>query len=343
MDSNGVVKLLYGFPNGTDGAGPYAALVQGTNGFLYGTAAFGGLNGVGTVFRMTTNGTGVEAWPLGPASGGFVPFAGLVQGLDGDFYGTADCGGGNGYGTVFKLTSGGVLTGIHSFNNEDGAYPNVNLMQGGDGNFYGATFGGGANGSGTLFKITPTGIFTSLFSFANTNGVTPIAALMQDFAGNFYGTTYAGGAYGAGTVFKLSADGTFTSLYSLTGGDDGNNCSCGLLLASDGNLYGATQYGGVYGFGTVFRISLDGRLATLVQFDGYQGANPEGTLIQGTDGNLYGVTVNGGANGWGAIFRVSIDSPLQITQQPQPQQAFADDTVASVSRRSAACPFHISG
>ena len=201
-------------------------------------------------------------------------------------------------------------------------------MQGGDGNFYGATFGGGTNGGwGTIFKITPTGIFTSLFSFANTNGATPVSALVQDFAGNFYGTTYAGGAYGAGTVFKLSADGIFTTLYSFTGGDDGNNCSCGLVLASDGNLYGATQFGGVYGFGTVFRISLDGRLATLVQFDGYQGANPEGTLIQGTDGNLYGMTDFGGTNGAGAIFRLSIDSPLQIIQQPQPQQAFAGDTV----------------
>ena len=123
------------------------------------------------------------------------------------------------------------------------------------------------------------------------------------------GTAWPGGPFtgadGAGTVFKLAADGTFTSLYSFTGGDDGSNCSGGLLLASDGNLYGTTESGGVYGLGTVFRISPDGTLATLVQFDGYQGANPEGTLIQGTDGRLYGTTQNGGANGWGAIFRLS--------------------------------------
>ena len=134
-------------------------------------------------------------------------------------------------------------------------------------------------------------------------------------------------AYGAGTVFKLAADGTFTSLYSFTGGNDGSNCYGGLLLASDGNLYGTTESGGVYGLGTVFRITTDGTLATLVNFDGYQGANPECTLIQGTDGRLYGTTQNGGANGWGAIFRLSLDSPLQITQQPQPQLAFAGDTV----------------
>jgi uncharacterized repeat protein (TIGR03803 family) len=194
---------------------------------------------------------------------------------------------------------------------------------------YGATYGGGTNGGlGTIFKITPTGIFTSLFSFDNTNGATPPAPLAGDSSGNFYGTTYARGAYGAGTVFKLSADGVFTTLYSFTGGEDGNHCSDGLLPASDGNLYGATQFGGVYGFGTVFRISLEGTLATLVQLDGYQGAAAFGTLIQGTDGNLYGITDFGGTNGVGVIFRLSIDSPLQITQQPQPQQVFEGDAVA---------------
>jgi uncharacterized repeat protein (TIGR03803 family) len=333
MDTNGVVTLVYAFPNGTGGnnppygSSPFAALIQGTNGLLYGTAAYSGVNGDGTVFRMTTNGAGVVAWSLNSASSGAVPFAGLVQGQDGNFYGTADTGGAAGYGTVFKLTPGGALTALHSFDNEDGAYPNVNLMQGRDGNFYGATFGGGAYGSGTIFKITPAGVFTSLFSFANTNGATPVAALVQDSNGNFYGATFAGSAYGAGTVFKLAADGTFTSLYCFTGSNDGANPNCGLLLASDGNLYGATQYGGVYGFGTVFRISLDGTLATLVQFDGYQGANPQGALIQGTDGNLYGMTENGGANDAGAIFRLTLRGPLQITQQPQSQLAFAGDTV----------------
>jgi uncharacterized repeat protein (TIGR03803 family) len=360
MDTNGVVTLVYAFPNGfggnnpANGSLPCAALVQGTNGFLYGTAVAGGdANGDGTVFRTTTNGATV-GWSLNSASSGSQPYGGLVQGWDGNFYGTAYTGGAYrygapwGYGTVFKLTSSGSLTGIHSFGYEDGAYPSSTLVQGADGALYGTTQGGGTNGSatpgapwvseflyqaggtnggwGTIFKVTPTGILTSLFSFANTNGAWPVAGLVQDSSGTFYGTTTAGGAYGAGTVFKLSADGRFTSLYSFTGGNDGSNCSGGLLLASDGNLYGTTESGGVYGLGTVFRISSDGTLATLLHFDGYQGANPECTLIQGTDGRLYGTTQNGGANGWGAIFRLSLNSPLQITQQPQPQQGFAGDT-----------------
>jgi uncharacterized repeat protein (TIGR03803 family) len=226
--------------------------------------------------------------------------------LDGNFYGTAWAGGTYGYGTVFKLTAGGSLTGIHSFTKTDGANPACPLVQGADGNFYGTTKNGGTHGGwGTIFRMTPAGILTSLSSFANTNGAYPVAGLTQDTGGTFYGTTCAGGTCGAGTVFKLAPDGTFTSLFSFTGGNDGSNCSGGLLLASDGNLYGTTQYGGGYGLGTVFRISLDGTLATLVQFDGYQGANPGGTLIQGTDGNFYGITVNGGASGLGAIFRLS--------------------------------------
>ncbi len=333
MDTNGVVTLVYTFQNSSDGSYPYAALVQGTNGLLYGTAVGGGAKATARFsgwLRMAARQPG--RWIL-PAVAR-MPYGGLVQGRDGNFYGTTYHGGASsygapywGYGTVFRLTASGSLTAIHSFDYEEGAYPSSTLVQGGDGSFYGTTQGGGTNGGwGTIFKITPAGILTSLFSFANTNGAVPFAGLVQDSGGTFYGTTTAGGAYGAGTVFKLAADGTFASLYSFTGGNDGSNCSGGLLLASDGNLYGTTVGGGAYGLGTVFRISPEGTLATLVSFDGYQGANPECTLIQGTDGRLYGTTQNGGANGWGAIFRLSLDSPLQITQQPQPQQGFAGDS-----------------
>jgi uncharacterized repeat protein (TIGR03803 family) len=339
MDTNGVVTLVYGFPNGSggnnppNGAFPYATLVQGTNGLLYGTTSFGGATDDGMVYRMSTNAASVTAWSLTFASSGSVPYGGLVQGLDGNYYGTAQTGGPypggilGGYGTVFKLTDSGSLTPLQSFSYGDGQYPNSTLLQGSDGALYGTAWGGGTNGGwGTIFKITPGGILTPMFSFGNTNGAGPTSGLTRDSYGTFYGTTSSGGTNNAGTVFRLTADGTFTCLYSFTGGNDGSNCWGGLLLASDGNLYGTTATGGAYGLGTVFRISPDGTLASLVQFDGDQGANPYCTLIQGTDGRLYGTTQNGGANGWGAIFRITIDSPLQITQQPRPQQAFAGDT-----------------
>ncbi len=232
------------------------------------------------------------------------------------------------------------MTVLQSFKGADGEAPYGSLVQASNGDFYGTTLSGGANDlAGTLFKITPSGAFTTLFSFATTNG-SPAAGLTLDMEGNFYGTTTSGGISNAGTVFKLAADGTFSSLYSFTGGDDGGYPDGGLLLASDGNFYGTTSqggaYGGTYGNGTVFRISPDGDLLTLAQFDGYQGANPESALIQGTDGKLYGTAEYGGpgyegpilGGGDGVIYRLSIDSPLEITRQPRAQTAFAGDTVS---------------
>jgi len=327
MTANGAVSLVHAFTDGTDGGWPWAGVIQGTNGLLYGTTQNG------TVFRVTTNGA-TTGYSLSFDSSGSFPMAGLVQGADGNFYGTAVQGGAYtyrnpfGYGTVFKLTPAGVLAGVASFNFEAGAGPASTLIQGPDLSFYGTASAGGTNGGwGTIFRLSPNGTLNALFSFANTNGSSPIAGLILADDGNFYGTTYAGGAFNAGTVFKIGVDGTFSSLYSFTGGADGSNCYAGLLLASDGNLYGATESGGTYGLGTLFRISQEGGLVTLANFDGYQGANPEGRLVQGDDGALYGTTLYGGAAGDGTIFRLSIDLPLQITRQPRSQTVFAGETV----------------
>jgi uncharacterized repeat protein (TIGR03803 family) len=280
---------------------------------------------------MTTNGV-TTGYSFNPASTGSSPGGGLFQGTDGNFYGTTSSGGPGGDGTVFRLTAGGVLSALHSFRGVDGASPFCSLVQAADGDFYGTTLSGGADESGTLFKITPSGTLTTLFTFAATNG-SPTAGLTLDAEGSFYGTTGGGGTYGSGTVFKLAADGTFASLYSFTGDTDGGNPGVGLLLASDGNLYGTTAEGGdLGGFGTVFRISPSGDFLTLAQFDGYQGWVPHSALVEGTDGKLYGTTVIGGDSfavsfGYGVIYRLSIDSPLQITRQPQALTAFAGDTV----------------
>ena len=336
VDTNGIASLVHSFSNGSEGAFPYAGLVQGTNGLLYGMTRAGGTNnGEGTAFRISTGGT-ITSYSLNPPVTGGFPYGGLIQGTDGNFYGLTSLGGSSGYtsvfgsgnGTVVRLTAAGVLSALCSFNYEDGANPSSTLVQGRDGNFYGTAQGGGTNGGwGSVFKTTPAGTLTALFSFGNTNGATPFAGLAQDDDGTLYGTTYAGGAHNAGTVFKVSPDGAFSSLYSF-GGGDGSNCHGGLLLASDGNFYGTTENGGAYNAGTVFRLSPSGTLITVAQFDSYQGANPEGTLVQGTDGKLYGTTYNGGAHGKGAVFRLSMDAPLQITRQPQDVAAFAGDAVA---------------
>ena len=135
------------------------------------------------------------------------PEAALVQGSDGNFYGTTVLGGAHLKGTVFKIDATGSLTTLHSFSGSpgDGAVPFAGLVQGSDGNFYGTTASGGAFFQGTVFRMTPSGAITVLHSFNSffSEGAVPFAGLVQGSDGNFYGTTALGGAHGAGTVFKF--------------------------------------------------------------------------------------------------------------------------------------------
>jgi uncharacterized repeat protein (TIGR03803 family) len=196
--------------NGTDGLSPYGGLVLATNGNFYGTTVRGGTAGecmhdlgCGTVFKITPSGVLTTLHSFDNTDGAF-PDAGPVQATNGNFYGTTNEGGTNGYGTVFKITPSGVLTALHSFDNTDGAFPYGGLVQGTDRNFYGTTYGGGPTNSGTAFKITPRGVLTTLHSFDYTHGANPYAGLIQATNGRFYGETGVGGANGGGTVFSLS-------------------------------------------------------------------------------------------------------------------------------------------
>ena len=208
ITSGGSLTTLHSF-NGSDGARPFAGLVQ-AGGHFYGTTYNGGYGYLGTVFKITSGGSFTT---LHVFSGyGAFPYGGLVQGSDGNLYGTTsdnDNVGPTQYGTVFKITSGGSLTSLYSFNNSDGGIPYAGLVQGSDGNFYGTTVQGGATvlcwgGCGTEFKITSGGSLTTLYSFSYSDGATPYAGLVQGNDGNFYGTTAYGGASGYGTVFKIT-------------------------------------------------------------------------------------------------------------------------------------------
>ncbi len=324
--TNGTLTTLLSF-NGNNGAIPYGGLFLGKDNYFYGTAFGGGTYGDGTTFRITTAGAFTSLATLNGINGSY-PVAGLVQGSDGNFYGTTYEGGAYGFGTVFRMTTGGTLTTLAAFNSNDGGYPSPVLVQGNDGNFYGTTENGGTNGGwGTVFQMTPSGKLTSLYSFSDGNdGAIPVAGLVQATDGNFYGTTYEGGAYQSGTVFKITPSGSLTTLYAFTGGSDGAAPWGGLVQASDGNLYGTTQSGGTYGFGTVFRIAPNGSLTNIVQFESYNGANPSAALMQGSDGNLYGTTQNGGSLGVGTIFRITTSGPLQITGQPADQTTYLGGT-----------------
>ncbi len=233
------------------------------------------------------------------------PLDSLVQGSDGNFYGTTSGGGSNNAGIVFTITAQGTLSALHSFNGDDGYGPWASLVQGSDSNFYGTTEYGGASNAGGAFQITSAGTLTLLHSFTGSDGQYPLAGLVQGSDSNFYGTTSVGGTNSAGTVFKMTAQGTLTTLYQFSGGSDGSNIWAGLVQGSDGNFYGTTKEGGLLGLGTVFQITAQGTLTTLYQFSGSYGDTPLASLVQGSDSNFYGTTSGGGPHGAGIVFRIS--------------------------------------
>jgi uncharacterized repeat protein (TIGR03803 family) len=340
-----VLTSLYSFTGTNDCANPQAGLVQGSDGNLYGTTCWGGTNGGwGTVFKISTNGALTTLYAFGTVTDadgnpldGVEPCAGLVQGSDGSFYGTTEYGGTNSFGTVFRISTNGVLTTLYSFSGDDGANPDAGLVQGSDGYFYGTTEDGGPNGGyGTVFKISTSGALTTLYAFGtvtNTNGDPvdggiPRAGLVQGSDGYFYGTTSRFGTNGLdnggnGTVFKVSTNGALTTLYSFTGDSDDAHPYAALVQGREGNYYGATCVlgylnGASIGDGTVFKISTNGALTSLYSFTGTQdGAWPYAGLVQGTDGNFYGTTCYGGTNDNGTVFRLTVvPMPPQLTIIP---------------------------
>ncbi|HEY3914286.1 MAG TPA: choice-of-anchor tandem repeat GloVer-containing protein, partial [Verrucomicrobiae bacterium] len=184
----------------TNGASPYAGLIQGGNGLLYGTTRYGGDNGAGTVFEIDTNGNFTNLASFGGANG-----AGpnqIVQGRDGNFYGTTLEGGTSGAGTIFRMTSEGTIQSLFSFNGVSGSQPVGKLVPGLNGLLYGVTLSGGSNGLGTIFTINTNGAFTNVAAFADFGF--PPAGLIQGVDGNLYGTATSGGANGSGVIYELS-------------------------------------------------------------------------------------------------------------------------------------------
>jgi uncharacterized repeat protein (TIGR03803 family) len=320
--------VLHSF-DGTDGSQVFPGLVQASNGDLYGATADGGANSnrscvanCGTVFKITLAGKLTTLYSFCSQSGcsdGAEPQATLVQDTNGNLYGTT-FGGGNGGGTVFKISPGGKLSTLYTFCSKsgcsDGNGPAAPLVEATNGDLYGTTlFGGASNacsgGCGVVFKITLTGTLTTLHSFDSTDGAGPEAALVQSTDGNFYGTANQGGAHGGGTVFKITPSGKLTTLYnfcSLSSCTDGKAPLAGLVQGTDGNFYGTATQGGANSYGTVFKITPSGKLTTLDSFGPY--GYPEATLVLATDGTFYGTTSSGGTEGYGTIFKIKPSGKL---------------------------------
>ena len=263
---------------------------------------------------------------------GLNPVWNVVQGLDGNLYGTTEYGGADrscnsrqvGCGTVFKMTPTGGLTTLYSFcsqaNCPDGAYPLAGLLLFTNGDLYGSTSNGG-KGYGTIFKITPAGQLTTLYNFCSqsgcADGISPQGSLIRGTDGNFYGTTNlggtggCGGCHGGGTFFKVTPAGKLTKLYDFCKGTclDGYNPTNGLVQGKDGNFYGTVTGRSGYYDGRLFKLTPGGKLTVLYNFCTLakcaDGAFPYGALVQAADGNFYGTTSGGGTYNDGIFFKIT--------------------------------------
>ena len=262
-------------------------------------------------------------------AGGSQPFAGLTLDRGGNLYGTVYNGGvgncvwgyGFGCGFVFKLSKNGsawLLTPLHVFVGEDGAFPAGTVVFGPDGSLYGMTDGGEsgydrcADGCGEVYNLRPpqtacntvpcywTATVLYGFNGRDDGGFPSYAGPVFDPAGNLYGTTPYFGAGNDGVVFKLTpSHGTWTqSVIHTFRGSDGANPRGGVILDPSGDLYGTCEYGGSFGQGNVFELTPSGAgwtASTLYSFeDGIDGSVPVGGLVFSPSGDLYGTTVVGG-------------------------------------------------
>jgi uncharacterized repeat protein (TIGR03803 family) len=341
------LTTLHAFDS-TDGSYPFGGVVQALDGNLYGTTHSGGSANDGTVFKVSPGGafTSLKSFD-GTDGADLFDQTGLVQGSNGNLYGTAGYGGTNNRGTVFKISTAGKLTTIYNLCEQesctDGSSPYDGLVLGTNGELYGTTDFGGNYAYGEVFSITTAGKIKTIYSFCPASGCTdgarPTAGLIQASNGDFYGTTEAGGANknsmcsveGCGTIFKVTASGGLTTLYNFcaqSGCADGQTPYAGLIQGSDGNFYGTTTEGGPNNDGTVFKITPTGEFTTLWTFCSKEscadGIGPEGGLIQATDGNFYGTTSAGGSPGSGTIFKITSGGALTTVYNFCTQTGCAD-------------------
>lgn len=322
--------VIYDFSDsGGDGQMPVGALWPGTGGWFYGVTQSGGPGGQGTVFRINSSGGDYQiiyGFGLNPIDG-YIPKGGVRQGPDGMLYGTTaegGYGGGNGFGTVFKLSpDGSQFTQVVSFGfwSPSGEEPTSPPLPGNDGYLYGTTANGGYlsgyGGYGIIYKVETNGLgYTVLHQFSTNDaeGRTPYAGLVQGSDGTLYGTAYGGESYTGtskvkGTVFKILTNGLgFQVIHTFTNSPgDGYAPYGGVILGADGFLYGTTQSGGTNSEGTVYKLSVSGNTYQVLYSFGSvanDGSGPTASVVQGSDGYLYGTTPSGGF-GYGVAYKLS--------------------------------------
>ena len=293
--SGGALTTLYSF-DGTHGSTPVGGLVLGVDGNLYGTTEFGGANGYGNIFKITPAGVLTVLYDFTANADGGYPVSPLMIGADGFFYGTSYP------GYAYKISPAGVFTVITKI-------PGTTfgpLVQGTNGSFYGVTEFDGTKSAGTIYRITGS-TCTTIHSFDGPHGSYPIGGLVQGADGNFYGTTTAGGptnAGNAGVIYRITPAGVYTVLVNFDGVHTlgGYEAFAGLIAGADGNLYGATIWGGQFGNGVIFAMTTDGDYSVLYSFDAPTGVGAYATPFQHTGGKIFGTTTRGGGGGKGVVY-----------------------------------------
>ncbi len=297
-------------------------LIQASNGFLYGTAQNGGVSSSGYVFRLSTSGTATILHSFNGTSDGGTPTSSLIEGSDGNLYGTTTTGG-IGNGTLFRMSLAGAITVLHNFSTSDGSQAG-SLIQTSAGDLFGTANFAGSSGLGTVFEYSHLGVFSVFHTFSGTSGdgARPSPALVQASNGLIYGATLRGGSLsngGSAFRFNPSVAGslvTFGSFPPTDMSDPFYNPSFGMTQFTDGNLYGATAEGGTSGYGSIYRV-VPGAPSLTTDYTNFNssstGGLPETSLTLAGNGNLYGTTSAYGLGGppSGTIF--SLNSSLGLT------------------------------
>lgn len=318
-------SVLYNFTGGSDGSGPTGNLIFDAVGNLYGTTDAGGVNdgngGKGVVFELVSAGAGawteavLYAFQGGP-SDGQVPDGGVVSDTAGNLYGVTDFGGAHNLGTVYELSpavGGWTEKTIYNFaGGTDGASPNGGLVLDTAGNLYGTTYQGGSENLGTVFELSPAvgGGWTESVILNGTSAEGSNFEESVTLAGGvLYATAALGGSANVGSIYRLvpsSSGWRGGVIYTFLGGIDGIQPRTPVAV-SGGQLFGATDVGGIYGYGTLYELThgSDGWSKTIVHnFGGSlkDALYPSNPLTIGPSGRLYGTSGSGGSAGNGTAF-----------------------------------------
>ncbi len=297
-----------------------SGLVLDSQGNLFGRTNDVDSDGNGTVFEVAHgSNTATPIGPIGSLTDGQVDSSvqGLVMDAQGNLYGTNPNGG---YGTVFEIMHGSSIPQtIASFNYADGADPTGGLVVDAQGNLYGTTGNGGPDGNGTVFELAHGSDTPTILAPLNGDGGPFVGGLVLDSQGNLYGTSDGvpqadGQSANGGLVFELAHGSSAVKTLASFDGTDGNGPTGGLLVDSQGNVYGTTSAGGTDNCGTVFEIARgSNKVTTLASFNSTNGVEPTGSLAMDSQGNLYGTTVGGGPVGSGTVFELAHGSNTPTT------------------------------